>query len=193
MPCCPSSIVQRSQGLCLANVLWWLLIGLNDLWHLISSSSWPLGITLLMATLKTEAILTTSHLMVLVLINITNTKMTVRLMGTLNRTPNTRTYIHTPWVCWLVRTHTHTNINIFPILADIILPGIWVVIIVSMKNKTERPRKPPLTCLYGASLGTLMDGLLPPTGSPRKALGIISVCVFINWHLITGAKSYHIH
>lgn len=76
--------------------------------------------------------------------------------------------------------HTHIHTRTHLILADIILLGIWVVIIVSMKNKTERPSKPQLTCLYGASLGMLMDGLLPPLGSPRKALGIISVCVFIN-------------
>lgn len=129
-----------------------------------------------MVTLQTVAILTILHLMVLVLINITNTKMTVSLMGTLNKTYNTHTYA----CCKYTGLHTNAYINIFPILADIILPGIWMVIIVSMKNKTERPRKPPLTCLYRASLGTLMDGLLPPPGSPRKALGIISVCVFIN-------------
>lgn len=158
----PSSTLWQSQGLCLANVLWWLLIGLNDLWHLISSSRWPLCFILLMATLKTEAILTTSHLMVLVLINVTDAKMTVRLMGTLNGTPNKHTSSGS------TQTHTLTS---FPILADVILLGIWVVIIVSMKNKTERPRKPPLTCLYGASLGTLMDGLLPPPGSPQKSSG----------------------
>lgn len=121
---------------------------------------------LLMATLKTEATLTTSHLMVLVLINITNTKMTVRLMGTLNSTPS----IHTYFQHVSVQSYPQKHLN-FPILADIILPGIWVVIKVSMKNKTECPKPPPLTCLYGASLRTLMDELLPPPGSPKKSSG----------------------
>jgi len=49
---------------------------------------------------------------------------------------------------------------------------------VSEKEKTERPGKPPLTCLYAASLGTLMDGLLRPTARPEKLwVLLVFVCL----------------
>lgn len=109
--------VQPSQSFCLANVLRWLLIGQNDLWHTISSSSWPLCVTLLMATLKTEATLTTSHLMVLVLINVTRAKNDSEVNGNLKQLLRIHTHTHT---CSIA----HKHISASSLFADIILAGI---------------------------------------------------------------------
>lgn len=154
--------VQPSQSFCLANVLRWLLIGQNDLWHTISSSSWPLCVTLLMATLKTEATLTTSHLMVLVLINVTRAKNDSEVNGNLKQLLRIHTHTHTRAACMQRCTQTHFSILS---LSWYHLSGDFKE---SMKNRSECPGKPQLTCLYGGSLGTLMDGPLPTPGSPKK-------------------------